>query len=297
MWDPGQYGRFSGERSRAFYELINQIGATDPRYVVDLGCGPGELTAELCRRWPAAEVLGVDSSAEMISAAGQVLAGLLADGASGSAAAAAAAGPAAGQPVVPRLRFELRDATDWQPDWPVDVLVSNAMLQWIPDHDKLLIRWARQLADGGWLAFQVPGNFDQPTHLVLRELAASARWRPLLADVALNRQTASPAEYLDLLATEGCEVNAWETTYLHVLSGPDPVLRWYLGSGLRPVLAALDQDQAAEFMAVYGALMRQAYPQVAYGTVLPFRRVFVVGQRLSRSLRSTSGEILGFGSR
>ncbi len=281
MWDPGQYRRFGDERSRPYFELIGQIGATDPRYVVDVGCGPGELTAELCRRWPFAEVLGVDSSAEMISAAGQVLAGLLADGGPGGAAATeSAAGPApAGQPAVPKLRFELCDARDWQPDRPVDVLVSNAMLQWVPDHEKLLIRWARQLPAGGWLGFQVPGNFDQPTHLILRELAASVRWRPLLAGVALNRQTASPADYLDLLATQGCEVNAWETIYLHVLSGPDPVLRWYQGSGLRPVLAALDQDQAKEFMAEYGALMRQAYPPLAYGTVLPFRRVFVVARR------------------
>jgi trans-aconitate 2-methyltransferase len=260
MWDPGQYRRFGDERSRPFYELIDQIGAIDPRYVVDLGCGPGELTAQLCRRWPSADVLGVDSSAEMISAAGDVLAGLRAEGG-------------------PRLRFERQDARDWQPDRPVDVLVSNALLQWIPDHDKLLIRWARQLAEGGWLAFQVPGNFDQPSHLALREMASSARWQPLLAGVALNRQAASPAEYLDLLARQGCEVNAWETTYLHVLSGQDPVLRWYQGTGLRPVLTALDQDQAAEFTAEYGALMRQAYPQVAYGTILPFRRVFVVAQR------------------
>lgn len=282
MWDPGQYRHFGGERSRAFYELISQIGATDPRYVVDLGCGPGELTAELCRRWPSADVLGVDSSAEMISSAGEILAGLQAgsgSAATGSAGGSAAGGSGAGQPAMPRLRFELQDARDWQPDRPVDVLVSNALLQWIPGHDKLLVRWVRQLAEGGWLAFGVPGNYDQPSHLALRELAASARWRPLLAGAALNRQSADPVEYLDLLATEGCEVNAWETTYLHVLSGPDPVLRWYQGTGLRPVLAALDQGQAAEFMAEYGALMRQAYPQAAYGTILPFRRVFVVASR------------------
>jgi trans-aconitate 2-methyltransferase len=268
MWDPGQYRQFGGERSRAFYELIGQIGATDPGFVVDLGCGPGELTAELTRRWPSADVLGVDSSAEMIAAAGEVLAGLTTE---------AAADP--GRPPRPRLRFELQDARDWQPGRPVDVLVSSALLQWIPDHDKLLIRWAGQLAAGGWLAFQVPANFDQPSHLILRELATSARWRPLLAGLQLNRQTASPAAYLDLLASEGCEVNAWESTYLHVLTGEDPVLRWYRGTALRPVLGALDQDQAAEFTAEFGAAMRQAYPAAQYGTVLPFRRVFVVAVR------------------
>jgi trans-aconitate 2-methyltransferase len=132
---------------------------------------------------------------------------------------------------------------------------------------------------GGWLAFQVPGNFDQPSHEILRELAASRRWRPLLGDVQLNRQSAQPAEYLDLLAGAGCEVDAWETTYLHVLAGTDPVLEWYKGTGLRPVLAALDAAAARDFLAEYGARAREAYPAAPYGTVLPFRRVFVVAKR------------------
>lgn len=261
MWDPGRYRQFGAERSRPFYELLGRVGATDPQFVADLGCGPGELTAELCRRWPAAEVLGVDSSAEMIAAAEAVLAGL------------------AAEPGGPRLRFELADVSDWQPARPVDVIMSNALLQWIPEHESLLPRLVGQLSEGGWLAFQIPGNFDQPTHLLLRELARSARWRQPLAGVRFNRQAADPAQYLDLLAREGCSVDAWETTYLHVLTGEDPVLRWYQGTGLRPVIAALDPDRAAEFMAEYGALLREHYRQEPYGTVLPFRRVFVVARR------------------
>ncbi len=263
MWDPALYRQFGAERSRPFYELVGRIGAADPGFVADLGCGPGELTAELARRWPAAEVLGVDSSAEMIAAADAVLADLR-------------SGPA-----VPRLRFERADVTRWQPAGPVDVIVSNAMFQWIDGHESLLPGLVSQLAAGGWLAFQVPGNFDQPTHRLLRELAGAARWRPLLSGVAFNRQAADPARYLDLLARAGCTVDAWETTYLHVLTGPDPVLRWYQGTGLRPVIAALDASQASEFMAEYGALLRQKYPQAPYGTVLPFRRVFVVARRAS----------------
>ena len=231
--------------------------------MADLGCGPGELTAELGRRWPGAEVLGVDSSAEMIAAAGAVLAELP----SGLAA--------------PRLRFEQADVRQWQAARPVDVIVANALFQWIDGHEALLPRLVGQLSDGGWLAFAVPGNFDQATHRLLRELAGSARWRPLLSGVAFNRQAADPARYLDLLAREGCAVDAWETTYLHVLGGEDPVLRWYRGTGLRPVIAALDARQAAEFMAEYGAMLRQEYPRAPYGTVLPFRRVFVVARRAS----------------
>jgi trans-aconitate 2-methyltransferase len=159
------------------------------------------------------------------------------------------------------------------------VIISNAVLQWVPGHRELLVRWADWLADDGWLAFQVPGNFDQPAARMLRELAASARWRPLLRDVELNRQSADPVDYADLLAKAGCEVDAWETTYVHILEGEDPVLEWYKGSGLRPLLAVLDDDQAADFLADYGERIRAAYPPSSFGTVFPFRRVFTVAHR------------------
>ncbi len=256
MWDPGQYQHFGDERSRPFFDLLARVAAGNPRHVVDLGCGPGTLTATLARRWPGAEVRGIDSSPEMIEAA-------------------RAMPVAEGQ----RLSFALGDIRDWRPDGRVDVIVSNAVLQWVPGHLTVLARWAGFLQPGGWLAFQIPGNFDQPSHAVLREMAGSGRWRALLAGVPLNRQAAEPAEYLDLLARAGLDVDAWETTYLHVLHGEDPVLDWYKGTGLRPVLAALQPDRAAEFLDEYRAWMGQAYPAAPYGTVFPFRRVFVVAAR------------------
>jgi trans-aconitate 2-methyltransferase len=255
MWDPQQYRRFGDERSRPFFDLLARVGAEQPGQVVDLGCGPGELTAALAARWPGGTVLGVDSSPAMIEAA------------------------RAGQPAGGRLSFQLGDASTWEPDAPVDVLVANAVLQWLPGQLDTLARWAGLLAAGGWLAVQAPGNFDQPGHVIMRELAASARWRPLLAGVVLNRQAGEPAGYLDRLAGAGCDVDAWETTYLHVLPGDNPVLEWYKGTGLRPVIDALPPGQAAEFLAEYGDRVRQAYPPRPYGTVLPFRRVFVVARR------------------
>ena len=269
MWDPDQYQRFAGQRARPFFELLARVGATDPRLVADLGCGPGGLTAALAARWPGAEVVGVDSSPEMIRAAG---------------ARPAAAWPAAGgaesrQAPAGRLSFVLADLREWRPAHPADVIISNAALQWVPDHLAVLARWPAMLTAGGWLAFQVPGNFDQPSHQILTELASSQRWRPLLREVRRSRQAAQPAEYLDLLASAGCDVDAWETTYLHVLPGDDPVLDWYKGTGLRPVLAALGPELAAEFTAEYSARAREAYPAAPYGTVLPFRRVFVVASR------------------
>ena len=255
MWDPAQYLRYAGERARPFFDLLARVGATDPGYVADLGCGPGNLTAALADRWPAAQVVGVDNSPEMIGAA-----------------QAEARGRGT-------LSFRLGDMRDWRPDRPVDVLVSNAALQWVPGHLDVIRRWPGLLSPGGWLAFQLPGNYGQPSNAILLELVGSKRWRGLLAGAELNRQARDPAEYLDLLAREGCAVDTWETTYLHVLPGPDPVVEWYRGTGLRPVLSMLTPELGEEFLDAYRERVAQAYPAAPYGTLLPFRRIFVVASR------------------
>lgn len=257
MWDASQYLRFSDERSRPFFELLSRVQAADPKYVADLGCGPGNLTVTLAERWPGAQVEGVDSSAEMIKAALDA------------------------RYDAPGLSFGCQDVAQWHPSRQPDVIVSNALLQWVPEHRELLERWAWQLAAGGWLAFQVPGNFDQPSHAIMREMAGSPRWRRLLAEVKLNRQAADPAEYAELLLRPGYEVDAWETTYLHVLHGADPVTQWYKGTGLRPVLTALDAERGEEFIAEYSRRMREAYPAGPQGTLFPFRRVFAVAHRVA----------------
>jgi trans-aconitate 2-methyltransferase len=275
MWDAALYLRFGGERSRPFFDLLARVGAELPGYVVDMGCGPGNLTAMLAERWPSAAVCGVDNSPEMIEAAHRLT----------PAGAPRSSGTSGPKPTVtsraPGLSFMLDDIRHWEPQSLPDVIISNAVLQWVPGHRELLVRWTDQLAPGGWLAFQVPGNFDQPPHAILRELAASARWRSLLRDVELNRQSADPADYAELLAGSGCEVDAWETTYVHILAGDDPVLEWYKGTGLRPVLAVLDAEQATDFLADYGERLRTAYPPSSFGTVFPFRRVFTVAHRFN----------------
>ncbi|GAA2081247.1 trans-aconitate 2-methyltransferase [Actinomadura alba] len=254
-WDPQQYGLFGDERSRPFFELLSRVGAADPGSVVDLGCGPGELTASLARRWPAASVEGIDSSTQMIAAAREH---------SGA-----------------RLRFTVGDLADWAPDAdrPPDVIVSNAALHWVPAHRDVLARWAKALPPQGWLAFQVPGNFAAPSHTLLRELCRAPRWRDRLADVLRWQPVGTPGEYLELLAGHGCRVDAWETTYAQVLRGDDPVLEWVKGTALRPVLSTLDAADGAAFLSEYAALLRDAYPRRPYGTVFPFTRIFVVAQR------------------
>lgn len=250
VWDPKQYGRYADERSRPFYELVSRIGAISPEYVLDLGCGDGALTATLLERWPAATVHGVDSSAHMLAGAER-------------------------RAVAGRLTFHQGDLASWQPAHPLDVVISNAALQWVPGHEVVLTRLVGGLVPGGWLALQVPANFDEPSHTLLREVAARPRWRELVPPLRAA-PVLSPAGYLNLLAGLGCRVDAWQTTYLHVLPGDDPVLEWTSGSALRPVLAALDPADAAEFRAEYGAALRVAYPKGPYGTVFPFHRTFAV---------------------
>jgi trans-aconitate 2-methyltransferase len=253
MWDATQYLRYGDERARPFLDLLGQVGAERPRRVVDLGCGPGNLTALLARRWPAAEVVGVDNSPEMIEAARAL--------------------------ALPGVSFQLGDVRDWRPEGAPDVITCNAVLQWLPGHHGLVAGWARLLAPGGWLAFQLPGNVGSPNHALIEELAGTPRWRALLADVRLNRQAGDPAEYAELLVGPGFRVDAWETTYLHILPGQDPVLEWAKGTALRPVLAALDEEQGAAFLAEYAGRLRGAYRSGPFGTFFPFRRVFAVVRR------------------
>jgi trans-aconitate 2-methyltransferase len=253
-WDPTQYDRYADERSRPFVDLIDRVRASDPSYVVDLGCGGGALTATLARRWPSARVHGVDSSPAMLAQAEAL-------------------------DIPESVDFEAGDITDWTPREQVDVLVSNAALQWVPGHEKLLGRFVDYLADGGSLAFQVPGNFGGPSHIALADLVRSPQWHDKLGSDLLRAGSLDPADYLDILARTGCTVDAWETTYLHVLAGADPVLEWTRGTALRPVLDRLDESDAADFTAQYADALRAEYPRTDYGTVFPFRRVFVVARK------------------
>ncbi|WP_026531786.1 trans-aconitate 2-methyltransferase [Arthrobacter sp. H41] len=255
-WNPAKYSHYADHRGRPFFDLVSRIDAGAPRRVVDLGCGPGEFTATLAARWPDAEVVGVDSSPAMI--------------------AAAQAAPERPE----NLRFVTGDLRDWTPGPEDDVVVTNAALQWVPEHRELLSAWAAAMPAGSWLALQVPGNFGAPSHVLMREHAATPVWRHLLDGVLRHDDAVGePSDYLQVLGAAGLGVDAWETTYLQVLQGEDPVLEWVRGTGLRPVLDALSPEQAAEFEEGYAALLRKAYPRADAGTVFPFRRIFAVGHK------------------
>jgi trans-aconitate 2-methyltransferase len=255
-WDPALYVRFGDHRGRPFFDLTSRIGAEAPAHVVDLGSGPGTLTAALSDRWPDAIVEGIDSSPSMIEAAERVVAGR------------------------PGLSFRLGDIVAWEPEDDVDVVVSNAALQWVPGHEAIIGRWLEQLAPGAWLAVQVPGNFNAPSHSLLRELAESSQWERRLRGVLRHTDVvAEPAEYLELMRAGGWEADVWETTYLQVITGEDPVLNWVRGTALRPVLDALSEEEGAQFEEQYNQLLLDAYPARDYGTVFPFRRIFIAGRK------------------
>jgi trans-aconitate 2-methyltransferase len=250
-WDPDRYLVYADERGRPFVDLLARVRAERPHRVVDLGCGPGNLTAMLPERWPAAQVVGIDASPEMIE----------------RAASQSAAG----------IRFEVGDARSWQPAEPVDVLISNATLQWVPDHLDLLPRLVTHLSEGAWFAFQVPGNFAEPSHVIRRELAAEEPYASYTA-AAARPDAFGPDVYLERLLALGCTVDAWETTYLHLLDGQDPVFTWVSGTGARPTLQALPDDLRPAFADELRRRLREAYPPGPHGVLLPFRRVFVVAR-------------------
>ncbi|MGW1764720.1 methyltransferase domain-containing protein [Streptomyces sp. NPDC002073] len=303
-WDPAQYLRHAGHRARPFLELLARIpelpagapGAVPagrdgglpgggPR-IADLGCGPGNVTALLADRWPTARITGFDLSEDMLARARKEYAGPTPGGGS--------------------LDFRPADLTGWRPgagtdagsgagpgtapgpdsgsgadpgEEPYDLIVSNAALQWVPGHEELFAAWTAGLRPGGTFAFQVPGNFDAPSHRLLAALCDGPRWRARLSGHGERpAPVLEPAGYLARLGALGCAADVWETTYLQLLPGPDPVLDWVKGTALRPVLTALaDDPQVADaFLAEYRDLLREAYPPGPHGTVFPFRRIFAV---------------------
>ena len=252
-WDPNQYHKFQAQRSAPFYDLLALVEVRPNLRVVDLGCGTGELTRTLRARWPDARIFGVDHSAEML--------------------ARAEAGAAD-----PELRFVRADLCEWQPPNPLDRVVSNAALQWVSDHGAVLARLASLLAPGGWLAVQVPNNYDEPAYRALAELAASSRWQARLAG-ARHPGVESPDWYLTRLVGLGLDADVWETIYTHQLPGPDAVVEWMEGTVLRPVLARLAPDEAAAFRGELSARVAAAHPTGPCGVLFHFRRIFFVARR------------------
>jgi trans-aconitate 2-methyltransferase len=253
-WSPSQYLKFEDERTRPARDLLAAVPLNEARAVVDIGCGPGNSTELLAARYPSAAVTGFDSSPEMVKAARQRL---------------------------PKATFVEADVATWMPSAPVDLLFANAVFQWVPDHVAVLTRLMEALNPGGVLALQMPDNFGEPSHYLMREVARSGPWAAKLADAEGEREEIQSANvYYDELKPGAARIDVWRTVYQHPLADPAAIVAWFKSTGLRPYLNRLDAREQADYLAAYQARIREAYPPRIDGRVLlPFPRVFIVAVR------------------
>ncbi len=251
-WDPTLYSAFAQPRLRPALDLMARIDADHPHQVVDLGCGTGNVTRILAERWHDSTVAGVDSSPEML--------------------AAASASPS-------RIRWLQSDVAVWKPERPVDVLFSNAALHWLDGHATLFPYLLAQLAPGGTLAVQMPHNHYAASHAVMAETVEAGPWAARLRPLARRFPVEDPDYYYDVLSPLTASLDLWETEYLHVLDGDDPVVKWTMGTALRPLVDALEEPERSEFLAEYTRRITEAYPKRPDGkTLFPFRRLFMVAK-------------------
>lgn len=248
-WNPALYLQFEAERTRPAAELAARIHSPEARHISDLGCGPGNSTALLHQAWPQATIAGLDNSPAMLEKARAAL---------------------------PGCTFEQVDIAEWRPAVKQDVIYANASLQWLGNHRTLFPHLAHQLAEKGVLAVQMPDNWQEPTHVLMREVAAELGNPPAGREALLSAN-----DYYDLLAQAGCLVDIWRTTYFHVMPSHRAIIEWLSSTGLRPYLAGLDAIQQEAFLERYHHLLQQAYPTQADGSVLMlFPRLFIVARRV-----------------
>ena len=259
-WNPAQYLKFEGQRLRPALDLLARVSFASPRTIIDLGCGTGNVTRVMGERWPNAQITGIDSSAEMLVAAQESIRG------------------------DHRYRFVTADLVTWQPRTLVDLVYSNAALQWLDDHARLFPKIAAMVATRGVLAVQMPNNHAALSHTASIELALRGRWRAKLEELVRPHPVADSRDYYAFLAPHFATINIWDTEYLQVLApragDEHPVVTWTKRTWLGPFLAALDPSDRAEFLSEYTQMILTAYPSEADGSALfPFRRKFIVATR------------------
>lgn len=253
-WDAGQYLKFGNERTQPAIDLLQRVEVPNPAKVLDLGCGPGNSTEVLRRRWPEARIFGLDSSPEMIAAA---------------------------RNSYPEGDWTVGDAATWKALEAFDVVFANAMLHWLPNHAEICRKWMEQVAPDGALAVQQPAHYDGVMRREILEVSEDAAWRDRMQPARESIRCETPAFYYDVLRPITSRVDVWETTYYHVLDGPEGVLEWFRGTGLRPFLQALASDEErTRFEEMLLERYAARYARSADGKVLfPFRRLFFVGYR------------------
>lgn len=252
-WSPSHYLRFEDERTRPPRDLLAQVPLADAKRIVDIGCGPGNSTELLAERFPDAEIVGLDSSAEMLVSARQRL---------------------------PDATFVEADIARWSPQEPVDLLFANAVFQWVPDHLSVLARLLECLRPGAVLAIQVPDNANEPSHRLMSDVVRAGPWRDRLESARLRDAIPEPTAYYDRLKPMSAGFDMWHTLYNHPLDGPDAIADMFASTGLRPYLALLSAGERAAFLDDYRQRIAKAYPPLVDGRVLlRFPRLFIVAVR------------------
>jgi trans-aconitate 2-methyltransferase len=252
-WNPSQYLRFADQRLRPALDLLAHVSLNAPHTVYDLGCGPGTATVYLKERWLSADVTGVDASSEMLARAREEHGD---------------------------ITWQAADLNLWQPNTPPDLLYSNAALHWLGDHDKLFPRIVEMLPPGGVLAVQMPRNFSEPTHRTIFDTIRSHDWCDRLLPLLSETPTQEPSFYYDLLRPLVSYLDIWETVYQQVMEGENPIVEFTKGSFLRPILGALNEEDAALFLQEYAERVNPSYPSRSDGsTLMPFRRLFIIATK------------------
>ena len=252
-WDPSVYLAFDNERTRPAIELAARVGANDPSTVVDLGCGPGNSTAVLARRWPAARLIGVDGSAEMLATA---------------------------RKTALNAEWQQADLAAWTASEPLSVIFSNAAYQWVDGHAAIFPRLMSLLEPRGYLAIQMPRNFDEPSHVLLRETANDGSWAAKLKHLHRPMPVSEPDAYYTMLSTLASTLDIWQTEYLQALEGEDAVFKWVSGTALVPYRETLHGAEREAFLSAYRGRLARAYPRRPNGkTLFPFKRIFILARR------------------
>lgn len=253
-WNPNEYMRFGDERTRPSVDLTSRIAVDSPAKVIDLGCGPGNSTRVLRRRWPGAQVVGLDSSPQMIDSA---------------------------RAKEPNEEWLVSTIEDWAPDSAFDVVFSNAALQWLPDHGSLVERLFGRVAPGGALAFQIPSFPYATVHTLIHDLVLDGPWAPRMASPLRELTMEYPGFYYDSLASEARLIDMWQTEYFHVMNSTAAIVDWIASTGLRPFLDALEsQDETRLFLSCLQERVDDSYiPQADERVLFPFKRTFVVAYR------------------
>lgn len=253
-WSPTQYLKFEDHRTRPATDLLSRVTTTDPSMVTDVGCGPGNSTELLVARFPRAVTCGFDTSEKMVNAA---------------------------QERLPAQKFEMADVTTWTPSQPQDLIFSNAVLQWVPDHGTLLPRLMSYLGQKGTLAIQMPDNLDQPSHTSMRAAAEDPRWSSRLkAADAARTEILSAEDYWSVLHDHASAIEIWRTIYYHPLQGLEGIVDWFKGTGLLPYLNLLRDDEKEDYLTKYKGYLAEHYTVMRDGTVLlAFPRLFIIASR------------------